>query len=94
MVGTETYTVESPSGETDDVELPEGLVDLLAEQGENPSAVVTDVVLQAFAQQAHVIAHHSEGDTPADVEAIEQKAGELYEARFGQSLEEALGHSH
>lgn len=94
MVGTETYTVESPNGETDTVELPEGLVDMLAESGENPSRVVTDIVLQAFAQQAHVIAHHSEGETPEDIKAIEEKAAELFEERFGQSLEEALGHSH
>jgi hypothetical protein len=94
MVGTETYTVEAPNGESDAVELPEGLVDMLAEEGENPSHVVTDVIVQAFAQQAHVIAHHTEGETPSDVAEIEEKAAELFEERFGQSLEEAMGHSH
>lgn len=94
MVNTETYTVEAPNGETDEVDLPAGLVDLLAEEGENPSHVVTDVIVQAFAQQAHVIAHHSEGETPPDIADIEAKAAELFEERFGQSLEEAMGHSH
>jgi L-lactate utilization protein LutB len=94
MVGTETYTVEAPNGESDEVELPEGLVDMLAEEGENPSHVVTDVIVQAFAQQAHVIAHHTEGETPDDVAEIEEKAAEIFEERFGQSLEAAMGHSH
>jgi hypothetical protein len=94
MVDTETYTVEAPNDESDAVELPEGLVDMLAEEGENPAHVVTDVIVQAFAQQAHVIAHHTEGETPADVKGIEEKAAELFEERFGQSLEEAMGHSH
>ncbi|MFC7137403.1 DUF7545 family protein [Halobaculum litoreum] len=94
MVGTETYTVSGPDGDSDEVDLPAGLVDLLAEQGENPSEVISDVVLQAFAQQAHAIAHHSQGETPEDVAAINEKAEELFEERFGQSLSEALGHSH
>lgn len=94
MVDTETYTVKTPDGRTDEVELPEGLVDLMAQQGENPATVVTDVVMQAMAQQAHVIAHHSEGETPEDVAEIEETAAELFEERFGRSLEEAMGHSH
>ena len=94
MVGTETYVIESPGGETGEVELPEGLVDLMKESGENPSRVISDVIVQAFAQQAHVIAHHSEGETPEDVKEIEDRAAELFEQRFGQSLEEAMGHSH
>ena len=94
MVGTETYTVEGPDGDSDTVDLPEGLVDMMTEQGEQPTQVISDVILQAFAQQAHAIAHHSQGDTPADVEEINEKAEELFEERFGQSLQDAMGHSH
>ena len=94
MADTETYTVEGPNGDTDAVELPEGLVDLMAEPGENPTHVVTDVILQAFAQQAHALAHHSQGGTTEDVAEINETAEELFEERFGQSLEEAMGHSH
>lgn len=94
MVDTETYTVEGPDGDSDTVDLPAGLVDMMAEQGEEPSHVVSDVVLQAFAQQAHAIAHHSQGETPADVEEINAKAEELFEERFGRSLQDAMGHSH
>ncbi|WP_313694627.1 DUF7545 family protein [Halorarum halobium] len=94
MVDSETYTVEGPDGDTDTVDLPAGLVDMMAEQGEEPSRVISDVVLQAFAQQAHALAHHSQGETPADVEEINAKAEELFEERFGQSLQDAMGHSH
>ncbi|QLG27517.1 hypothetical protein HUG10_08110 [Halorarum halophilum] len=94
MVDTETYTVEGPDGDSDTVDLPAGLVDMMAEQGEEPSHVISDVVLQAFAQQAHAIAHHSQGETPADVEEINAKAEELFEERFGRSLQDAMGHSH
>lgn len=94
MVETETYTVEGPDGDSDTVDLPAGLVDMMTEQGEEPSHVISDVILQAFAQQAHAIAHHSQGKTPADVEEINEKAEELFEERFGQSLQDAMGHSH
>ncbi|WP_435124928.1 DUF7545 family protein [Halobaculum sp. D14] len=94
MVDTETYTVEGPEGDSDTVELPAGLVDMMAEQGENPTRVITDVVLQAFAQQAHALAHHSQGETPDEVEEINAKAEELFEERFGQSLQDAMGHQH
>jgi hypothetical protein len=94
MVDTETYTVEGPDGDTDSVELPAGLVDMLAEQGESKATVVGDVVLQAFAQQAHAVAHHSEGETPEDVREINERAEELFEERFGVSLAEATGHHH
>ena len=94
MADTETYTVEGPDGDTDTVELPAGLADMMAEPGEQPTRVVTDVILQAFAQQAHALAHHSQGETPADVDEINETAEELFEERFGQSLQEAMGHSH
>lgn len=94
MVDTETYTVEGPDGETADVELAAGLVDMLAQQGQRPPEVVNDLIVQSFAQQAHMIVHHTEGDAGEDVADIESTMAELFEERFGQSLEEALGHSH
>ncbi|UIO99288.1 hypothetical protein Hbl1158_12215 [Halobaculum sp. CBA1158] len=94
MAETETYTVTGPDGDSDEVDLPEGLVDMLAEQGEDPSQVVSDVILQAFAQQAHAIAHHSEGEPPQDVLDINETAERLFEERFGRSLSDAMGHSH
>ncbi|OYR57790.1 DUF7545 family protein [Halorubrum halodurans] len=94
MGDTETYTVTGPDGEEESFELPAGLVDVLSEQGEPSTRVVTDVIVQAMAQQAHVIAHHSEGDVPDDIAEMNETAEELFEERFGQSLQDALGHSH
>jgi len=94
MGDTETYTVSGPDGDEESFELPAGLVDVLSEQGEPSVRVVTDVVVQAMAQQAHVIAHHSEGEVPEDIAEMNETAAELFEERFGQSLEDALGHSH
>lgn len=94
MVDTETYTIEGPGGDTDTVELPVGLVDALAEPGEVESEIISDVVLQAMAQQAHALAHHGQGETPDDIQAINEKAEELFEERFGVTLAEATGHHH
>ena len=94
MGATETYTITGPDGDEESFELPAGLVDILSEQGEPQSRIISDVVVQAMAQQAHVIAHHSEGEVPDDIAEINETAEELFEARFGQSLSDALGHSH
>jgi hypothetical protein len=94
MVDTETYTIEGPDGDTDELELPEGLVDALAEQGEAPTTVVTEIALLSFVQRSHAIVHHAEGEVPADLEAINEKAEELFEERFGMTFGEATGHDH
>lgn len=94
MGDTETYTVSGPDGDEDTFELPAGLVDVLSEQGEPSTRVISDVVVQAMAQQAHVIVHHAEGEVPDDLAEMNETAEELFEARFGQSLQDALGHSH
>ena len=94
MGATETYVVTGPDGEEESFELPAGLVDVLSEQGEPSTRVVTDVVVQAMAQQAHAIVHHSQGEVPEDIKRMNETAEELFEERFGQSLQEALGHSH
>ena len=94
MVETETYTIEGPDVVTEAIELPAGIVDVFAEQGEEPTDVVGDIVVQAFAQQAHVVVHHAEGDTPGDLEALTDEMERLFEERFGVSLADAMGHSH
>ena len=94
MVDTESYTIEGPDGETDTVELPEGLVDVLSEQGETKTEVVADITLLSFVQRAHAVVHHSEGDVPGDLAEINDKAEELFEERFGVSFAEATGHNH
>ncbi|XVH30876.1 DUF7545 family protein [Haloferacaceae archaeon DSL9] len=94
MVDTEIYTIESPDGDTDTVELPAGLVDTLSEQGEEPSKVISDIVLQALAQHAHALAHHGQGEAPADIVEMNEAAEELFEERFGVPLADAMGHHH
>jgi hypothetical protein len=94
MVETETYTITGPSGDTDELELPAGLVDTLAEQGEDPTTVVTEIALLSFVQRSHAIVHHAEGEVPGDLEAINEKAEELFEERFGMTFAEATGHDH
>lgn len=95
MVDTETYTIEGPDGDTEQVELPEGLVDVLAEQGERSTEVVGDVTLLSFVERAHAIVHHSEDEAVADdIEQINRTAEELFEERFGVSFAEATGHDH
>ena len=94
MVETETYTIEGPDGDTDDVELPAGLVDTLAEQGEEPTQVISDIVVQALAQHAHALVHHSQGETPADLAEMNDEMEAIFEDRFGMPLSDAMGHSH
>lgn len=94
MVETETYTVTGPDGDEATFELPEGLVDVLAEQGEEPSTVVSDVAFMGFVQRSHAIVHHAQGETPEDLHEINEAAEELFEERFGVTFGEATGHNH
>jgi hypothetical protein len=94
MVDTETYTIEAPDGNSEAVELPEGLVDILSEQGEAKETVVADITLLAFAQRAHALVHHSEGEVTEDIAEIGETAEDLFEERFGVSFAEATGHQH
>jgi hypothetical protein len=94
MVETETYTIEGPDGDVEEIQLPSGLVDIFAEQGEEATDVVGDIVVQAFAQQAHVVVHHAEGEVPGDLEELNTEMENIFEERFGVSLADAMGHSH
>jgi hypothetical protein len=93
MVETDTYTIEGPDGDVEEIQLPSGLVEVFA-QGEDPTVVVGDMAVNMLAQQAHVQVHHAEGDVPDELDALNAKMEELFEARFGVSLADAMGHSH
>ena len=94
MVETETYTIEGPDGDSEEIELPSGLVDVFSEPGDTPTEIVGDIVVQAFAQQAHVVVHHADDDVPEDLEALNGAMEDIFEERFGVSLSDAMGHSH
>ncbi|ERG99345.1 MAG: hypothetical protein J07HQX50_00489 [Haloquadratum sp. J07HQX50] len=94
MEETESFTIEGPEGVTEEVELPAGLADVFTKQGEPSTAVVGDLIVQSFAQQSHAVVHHSEDEVPADLDSLNDKMESLFEERFGESLQDAMGHSH
>jgi hypothetical protein len=94
MVETDTFTITGPDGDEDEVELPVGLIDVLAEQGDDRTEVVGDVVMMGFAERAHAIVHHSQGEVAEDVKELAEAAEDLFEKRFGISFAEATGHQH
>ncbi|AAG19615.1 MULTISPECIES: hypothetical protein [Halobacterium] len=90
-----TFTIEDAAGNANDVTLPTGLVELFAEaEDESDAQVVGDIALMAFAQRAHAVVHHSEGQVDDDLEAIEEATLDQFEQRFGQTYAEATGHQH
>jgi hypothetical protein len=94
MANTETYTINGPDGTEDSVELPADLVELMREGDEPSASVIGDVVLQAFAQQAHARVHHAEGGVSEELQEANDAIEELFEERFGISLSDAMGHHH
>ena len=94
MADTETFTIEGPDGETDTVELPPVMLELMRDGDEPDAEIIADIVLQAFAQQAHARVHHAEGGVSETVEGANDTLEELFEQRFGLSLADAMGHQH
>mgnify|MGYP006296926901 CR=1 FL=1 len=90
---TTLVTVTTPDGE-EDVALPTGLLDMLAEEGESDADVVADLALMSCAQRVHAAVHHGQGGPDAEMEAIESTTMELFEERFGMTFGEATGHDH
>ncbi|WP_158056361.1 DUF7545 family protein [Halorussus halophilus] len=93
-VETTTYTIESPDGDSDELTIPTGLVEMLQEEGETGADVLGDMAMLSLAQQAHAVVHHSHGETDPQIEAYEEKAMDLFEERFGTTFGEMTGHDH
>jgi len=90
-----TFTIEDPDGDTDELTIPAGLVDLFSEEDDDSDAqVVTDIALMAFSQRAHMLVAHGEGEPSEELEAIEEATLDKFEERFGQTFGEATGHQH
>jgi hypothetical protein len=80
--------------DSDALEVPATLVDMLAEGDEAPPEVLGDIVLFGLAQRAHAAVHHAEGQPDGELEDAEAATMELFEERFGMTYGEATGHSH
>ncbi|MEY7852074.1 hypothetical protein AB7C87_23055 [Natrarchaeobius sp. A-rgal3] len=91
-VETVTFSIESED-DADEVTIPAGLVDLVAEGEQTDAETVGDVVLLSFASRAHHLVHHGHG-ADEDVEAQEARVMDLFEERFGVTFGEATGHQH
>ena len=92
-VDTVTLSISADDDTTDEVEVPAGLVDIVAEGDQETAETVADVVLLSFASRAHHVVHHGQGADP-ELEAQEERIMELFEERFGVTFGEATGHQH
>lgn len=81
-------------GESDAIDVPRALLDVLSEGEEPPVTVVGDVAMLGIAQQAHGVVHHGHGDVDPAVESAESMVMDLFEERFGRSFGEMTGHDH
>ena len=92
-IETTTFEITADDDSTDDVTIPSGLVDLVAEGDQTDAETIADVTLLSFASRAHHIVHHGE-DADEELEAQEDRIMDLFEERFGVTYGEATGHQH
>jgi len=90
---TVTVSIETDDA-SDELEVPERVLELLSEGDEEDAGVVGDLVMLGIAQQAHGIVHHAQGEVDDDLAEAEQLTMDLFEERFGQSYAEVTGHNH
>jgi len=90
---TITVTLETEA-DSDELDVPAKIIDLLNESDEGVTTVVGDLAMLSIAQQAHGIIHHSQGEIDEETEAAEELTMDLFEERFGQSFAQMTGHDH
>jgi len=91
---TVTLTLESEE-DTDELELPRALVDMLRESDdETAPEVVGDIAMMGFAQRIHGAAHHAEGEPDQEIADLNDLTMDLFEDRFGATFGELTGHDH
>ncbi|WP_049912444.1 DUF7545 family protein [Natrialba hulunbeirensis] len=92
-VETTTISISADDDTTDEVTVPTGLLDLVAEGDQTAAETVGDVTLLSLASRAHHIVHHGQ-ESDEDLEAQEARIMDLFEERFGVTFGEATGHQH
>jgi hypothetical protein len=91
----ETVTVRLEAGDaSDELDVPQTVVELLSEDGDDVTDVIGDLAMLGLAQQAHGIVHHSQGEVGDEIAEAEELTMDLFEERFGQSYAEMTGHDH
>ncbi|MFT4890517.1 MAG: hypothetical protein ACI9YT_001433, partial [Halobacteriales archaeon] len=81
-------------GATDELTLPQELIDMVDEGGQTEAEVVADVAMLSFASRVHHLVAHSEGEPDEEMQAIEGETMDRFEERFGMTFGEATGHDH
>jgi hypothetical protein len=95
MANTDSVTLSiQADDDSDEVTLPDGLLEMLAEGDETAPEVVGDLALFGCAQRIHATVHHSEGEVDPELLDIEETTMDLFEQRFGVTYGEATGHQH
>ncbi|MFT4931384.1 MAG: hypothetical protein ACI91T_001259 [Natronomonas sp.] len=93
-IETTTVRIESEDGATDELTLPQELIDMVDEGGQTEAEVVADVAMLSFASRVHHLVAHSEGEPDEEMQAIEGETMDRFEERFGMTFGEATGHDH
>ncbi|MFB6311122.1 MAG: hypothetical protein ABEH64_08070 [Salinirussus sp.] len=94
-MSAETVEVDiAADGDSDMIEVPRALIDVLSEGNEPAATVIGDIAMLGIAQQAHGVVHHGHGEVDSAVEEAESLAMDLFEERFGRSFGEMTGHDH
>ncbi len=87
-------TITGQDGSEETVELPNALLELLADGEQAPAGTVGDLVVISFAQRIHAAIHHSEDEPSDELKEAETAMMDSFEERFGASFQELTGHHH
>lgn len=82
------------AGEDDEVELPAGVLEYLADDSQPPARTAGDLLMVDCTHRLHAEAHHTEGDADDGLLVLEEAMRDRFESRFGSSFTELTGHEH
>lgn len=94
MADDHTFTITADDGSSDELTVPDGLLDYLIEGDPTSAEALGDIAMLALAQHIHGVIHHGHGEGDETLEALEEATLEQFEARFGASFGDVTGHAH